>query len=169
MRSYISQRYMEKHTKRYVLIYIFTFLSVFILDQITKMWIRNILEPSQSIDVLPILKIVLIYNKGIAFGMLSGIGGGLRVIFLELLPILAIFISGFYAFKSKDTKISILMGMLSGGAFGNLFERLFYGKVTDFFYFHIENHYWPAFNVADSAVSLSIFGLILLSIKEEKQ
>ncbi|GAB6078517.1 signal peptidase II [Hydrogenobaculum acidophilum] len=160
---------MEKQSKRFLLIYTFTFLTVFILDEITKIEIRHILKPNESIDVLPILKIVLIYNKGIAFGMLSGIGGVLRVLLLEILPILAIFISGFYAFKSKDTKISILMGMLSGGAFGNLFERIYYGKVTDFLYFHIENHYWPAFNVADSAVSLSIAGLILLSLKERER
>ncbi|MGC9144345.1 signal peptidase II [Hydrogenobaculum sp.] len=159
---------MEKQPKRFLLIYFITFLTVFILDEITKIEIRHMLKPNESIDVLPILKIVLIYNKGIAFGMLSNLGGAFRVLLLEILPIIAIFVSGFYAFKSKDTKISILMGMLSGGAFGNLFERVYYGKVTDFLYFHIENHYWPAFNVADSAVSLSIAGLILLSLKERE-
>ncbi|MGC8588796.1 MAG: signal peptidase II [Hydrogenobaculum sp.] len=159
---------MEKQPKRFLLIYFITFLTVFILDEMTKIEIRHMLKPNESIDVLPILKIVLIYNKGIAFGMLSNLGGAFRVLLLEILPIIAIFVSGFYAFKSKDTKISILMGMLSGGAFGNLFERVYYGKVTDFLYFHIENHYWPAFNVADSAVSLSIAGLILLSLKERE-
>ncbi|MGC8677461.1 MAG: signal peptidase II [Hydrogenobaculum sp.] len=159
---------MEKQPKRFLLIYFITFLTVFILDEITKIEIRHMLKPNESIDVLPILKIVLIYNKGIAFGMLSNLGGVFRVLLLEVLPIIAIFVSGFYAFKSKDAKISILMGMLSGGAFGNLFERVYYGKVTDFLYFHIGNHYWPAFNVADSAVSLSIAGLILLSLKERE-
>ncbi|AEF19626.1 MAG: signal peptidase II [Hydrogenobaculum sp.] len=159
---------MEKQPKRFLLIYFITFLTVFILDEITKIEIKSILKPNESVDVLPILKIVLIYNTGIAFGMLSSLGGMLRVLLLEVLPVIAIFVSGFYAFKSKDTKISILMGMLSGGAFGNLFERVYYGKVTDFLYFHIGDHYWPAFNVADSAVSLSIAGLILLSLKERE-
>jgi signal peptidase II len=159
---------MEKQPKRFLLIYFITFLTVFILDEITKIEIKSILKPNESVDVLPILKIVLIYNTGIAFGMLSSLGGVLRVLLLEALPVIAIFVSGFYAFKSKDTKISILMGMLSGGAFGNLFERVYYGKVTDFLYFHIGDHYWPAFNVADSAVSLSIAGLILLSLKERE-
>ncbi len=157
---------MEKHAERFLLIYALTFFGVFVLDEATKMMIRHTLRPNESIDVLPILKIVLIYNRGIAFGMLSGLSGVFRLVLLEILPVFAIMVSGFYAFKSKDTKISILMGMLSGGAFGNLFERVYYGKVTDFLYFHIGNHYWPAFNVADSAVSLSIAGLILLSLKE---
>lgn len=159
---------MEKQPKRFLLIYFTTFLTVFILDEMTKIEIRHMLKPNESIDVLPILKIVLIYNTGIAFGMLSSLSGMFRVLLLEILPVIAIFVSGFYAFKSKDTKISMLMGMLSGGAFGNLFERVYYGKVTDFLYFHIGNHYWPAFNVADSAVSLSIAGLILLSLKERE-
>ncbi len=159
---------MENHVKRFLLTYFTTFLTVFILDEITKIGIKHLLKPHESIEVLPILKIVLIYNKGIAFGMLAGLNGVLRILLLEVLPVLAILISGFYAFKSKNTKISILMGMLSGGAFGNLFERVYYGKVTDFLYFHLGNHYWPAFNVADSAVSISIAGLILLSIKEHE-
>ncbi len=167
MRFGKSDTFMEKYPKRYILVYIITFILVVILDELSKIFIRELLNPSETIDILPILKIVLIYNKGVAFGMLSDLNGAFRILILEILPIIAILISGFYAFKSQDTKISILMGMLAGGAFGNLFERLYYGKVTDFLYFHIKNHYWPAFNVADSAVSLSIFGLIILSLKED--
>lgn len=159
---------MEEHTKRYVLIYFFVFGFVFALDEITKAFVKTHMYVGQSIDVLPILKIVYIYNSGIAFGMLSNISGILRLLVLDTLPIIAIIASGFYAFKNKNILNSILMGMLSGGALGNLVERVYFGKVTDFLYFHLGNHYWPAFNVADSAVSLSIAGLIIESLRSSK-
>lgn len=159
---------MEKYSKEHVLIYFFVFGLVFCLDEVTKAFIRTHMYVDESIDVLPILKIVYIYNTGVAFGMLSSIQGILRIILIDTLPIFAIIVSGYYAFKSNNVLNSILMGMLSGGALGNLFERLYYGKVTDFLYFHIKNHYWPAFNVADSAVSIAITGLILESILVKK-
>ncbi len=168
MRSCKSEGFMEKYPKEYVLIYFFAFGLVFCLDEVTKAFVRSHMYLNESIDVLPILKIVFIYNTGVAFGMLAGIKGIARLILIDTLPILAIIVSGYYAFKSQNTLNSILMGMLSGGALGNLFERLYYGKVTDFLYFHIKNHYWPAFNIADSAVTIAITGIILESILVKK-
>ena len=139
-------------------------LSVIILDQCTKYLIVKSFALHQSLDLIEhYLTIVHIRNKGIAFGLLAGQGGGIRTIFLIITSLFAIaFI--FYllsSLKGRQTYATVTLALILGGAIGNLIDRIRWGEVVDFIYVHWYQYYWPAFNCADSAISI---GLVLLII-----
>ena len=139
-------------------------LSVIILDQCTKYLIIKSFALHQSLDLIEhYLTIVHIRNKGIAFGLLAEQGGGTRTIFLIITSLLAIaFI--FYllsSLKDRQTYATVTLALILGGAIGNLIDRIRWGEVVDFIYVHWYQYYWPAFNCADSAISI---GLVLLII-----
>jgi len=137
-------------------------LSVIILDQCTKYLIIKSFALHQSLDLIEhYLTIVHIRNKGIAFGLLAEQGGGTRTIFLIITSLFAIaFI--FYllsSLKDRQTYATVTLALILGGAIGNLIDRIRWGEVVDFIYVHWYQYYWPAFNVADSAITV---GAILL-------
>ena len=139
-------------------------LSVIILDQCTKYLIIKSFALHQSLDLIEhYLTIVHIRNKGIAFGLLAEQGGGTRTIFLIITSLFAIaFI--FYllsSLKDRQTYATVTLALILGGAIGNLIDRMRWGEVVDFIYVHWYQYYWPAFNCADSAISI---GLVLLII-----
>jgi len=139
-------------------------LSVIILDQCTKYLIIKSFALHQSLDLIEhYLTIVHIRNKGIAFGLLAEQGGGTRTIFLIITSLFAIaFI--FYllsSLKDRQTYATVTLALILGGAIGNLIDRIRWGEVVDFIYVHWYQYYWPAFNCADSAISI---GLVLLII-----
>ena len=139
-------------------------LSVIILDQCTKYLIIKSFALHQSLDLIEhYLTIVHIRNKGIAFGLLAEQGGGTRTIFLIITSLFAIaFI--FYllsSLKDRQTYATVTLALILGGAIGNLIDRIRWGEVVDFIYVHWYQYYWPAFNYADSAISV---GLVLLLI-----
>jgi len=139
-------------------------LSVIILDQCTKYLIIKSFALHQSLDIIEhYLTIVHIRNKGIAFGLLAEQGGGTRTIFLIITSLFAIaFI--FYllsSLKDRQTYATVTLALILGGAIGNLIDRIRWGEVVDFIYVHWYQYYWPAFNCADSAISI---GLVLLII-----
>lgn len=158
---------MEKLYIRTLLIYFFSLGLVFALDQITKAFIFSHLREN-PLFITNFFEVVLVYNKGIAFGMLSSLTGFLRTFILIAIPFLAILVALYFSLNTKSYVKAFLFGMLSGGALGNLYDRIFLGKVRDFLYFHIKNHYWPAFNVADASVSISIVLLILIYYLEDR-
>lgn len=129
-------------------------LLVLILDQISK-WVivELVMTPPQVIVLGPFLDIVMVWNRGVSFGMFNQ----------ELpwkapiLSLLALAISAFllkWLWKSEGKFIPLAIGMIVGGALGNVIDRIRFGAVADFLYFHIGSYYWPAFNVADSGISV---------------
>ena len=142
----------------------FVSLSVIILDQCTKYFIVKSFALHQSLDIIKhFVAIVYARNKGIAFGLLSGQASGTRTILLIITSLLAIaFI--FYllsSLKGKQTYANITLSLILGGAIGNLIDRIRWGEVVDFIDLHWYHYHWPAFNCADSAISI---GLVLLLI-----
>lgn len=132
-------------------------ISFFIfLDQITKFIIRKTLGPFEIIKVLPGLNIVHVSNTGAAFGILRDLGNH----FFILISILAIFII-IYLFKKARSHV-LAYSLILSGAIGNLIDRIFIGHVTDFIDLYIGRFHWPAFNVADSCLSI---GIVLFGIK----
>ncbi|MDD5436393.1 MAG: signal peptidase II [Candidatus Omnitrophica bacterium] len=129
-------------------------LLVFVLDRLTKIAAMSNMSYGQSIEVLPkVFHITFIRNDGTAFGLLKG-----QNTFLALLSVIAIIGILIYAVTHKriGRGISVALGLVLGGALGNLFDRIRFGCVIDFFDFRV----WPVFNVADSAITI---GVILLS------
>ncbi len=152
---------MEKGATKHAIIYLITLFLVLTLDLITKNWAESFLAYRQ-VSILPFLHLVLVYNRGAAFGILAETEGLLRFVLLLFVPVLALLITFFYAIGRKRIASSFLMGMIGGGAMGNLYDRVFLGYVRDFIYLKYGQLSWPAFNMADACISLAVFSFILL-------
>jgi len=109
-----------------------------------------------DVQILPFLKLVMVYNKGVAFGLFSQAPDWLRLPILLLFPPIAVLITFAYSIKQKDPVVSLCMGAIGGGALGNLYDRLFLGQVRDFIYLSYGKFSYPAFNLADASISVAI-------------
>lgn len=143
---------------------ILVFLLVLILDQVTKYFASTGLMLGEPVSVLPgIFNLTLVYNPGAAFGMFGNYPDVFRrialwgVSFIALLVVLRFMLN-----EAKDDKISqyALVGILAG-ALGNIIDRLRFDAVVDFLDFYWKTYHWPAFNVADSAICVGVFLLIV--------
>lgn len=141
--------------RRYIYIFLVTSL-VIVLDQITKLSIINNVKPFESIEVFPFLHIVNVKNKGGAFGMFKDVGNALFVV-VSLIAIIFIIL---LLIRSKEGYLGF--SLILGGAIGNLVDRLHYGWVVDFIDFSIGRFHWPAFNVADSALTIGVIIILLV-------
>lgn len=134
-------------------------MGVLVADQISKVWIERLLLPGCGIQVLPgLFSLTRVHNTGVAFGMAQGNN--------LLTGILALGILGLSAWvaKSWDWKkewVQVVAALVAGGAVGNLMDRMRLGYVLDFLDFHYAGWSWPAFNVADSAISVGVTLLVL--------
>jgi len=146
--------------------WIFAYLAVFIViaDQITKEWIRTVLQPGDSFPEVFRVTIIHLQNTGAAFGIFTDKSTILSIV--ALVGIVVIFI--FYRKVGMASLLgSISLGMVFGGAVGNLIDRIRIGHVTDFIYVRLWGEtYWPAFNVADSCISVGMILLIWFMIRQ---
>jgi signal peptidase II len=129
------------------------------LDQATKLYIDSNMELHQSIQVIKnFFQITYIRNSGAAFGILSGFKSPWLTLFFVLISVVAIGIIMFYYYKTPENQRLTLVSfaLIMSGATGNFIDRVFYGEVIDFLYFHWYQHYWPAFNVADSCITIGV-------------
>lgn len=142
--------------------FILTLIVIF-FDQTTKTIIKFSVNPFESIRILPFLNIVYVENTGSAFGMFKSLGSLFFIIFSSI----AIIFIGYLLIKEIENRL--VYAVILGGAIGNLIDRLIYGYVIDFVDFHIGNFHWPAFNVADSALTIGIFLLLYKTFFSKKQ
>jgi signal peptidase II len=136
-----------------------------VLDQWTKVLAREHLKPLgawQSKVVVPnYFDLRYSENTGVAFGMFQRLPGGR--IWLTLVALFALLLVGYYLLKSgpKQSRLHLALGLVGGGAIGNLIDRIAYGRVTDFIVWHVGRHEWPAFNIADAAL---VVGVCLMAL-----
>ena len=143
-------------------------LTVVILDQFTKAVITNYFILHQSIEVIRgLFNITYIRNPGAAFGILRDVSGTFRTIFLTGISFAALIIIFFVYRNIKDTASRIAFSLIAGGAFGNLVDRIRFGEVIDFLDFYIGRYHWPAFNVADSAITVGVFIAVLFLYRDK--
>lgn len=138
--------------------------AVVIIDQLTKLWIMAEFALHEQQTIIPgFFDLVYFTNTGAAFGFLSGSKTWLRQAFFVTVSTVALVVIVIaYRHLKKQGKIFIYaLGLIGGGAIGNLIDRLRFGSVVDFLYFYVKSYYWPAFNIADSAISVGV-GLFLL-------
>lgn len=143
-----------------------TAVAVVVLDQLTKEVIVRSLRLGQAIPVIPgFFDIVFVFNPGAAFGFLAGASAALRNPFFILISLAAVVLIFVYRSRYLREKrlASLALALILGGALGNLIDRLRYGMVVDFLDVHYHDLHWPAFNVADSAISVGV-GLMLLDM-----
>jgi signal peptidase II len=141
-------------------------LGVILLDRVTKLAIVQALRLGQGIPVVPgFFDIVFVLNPGAAFGFLATLSDRVRNPLFILISILAVILILFYhdRYLRSHRLVSVALGLVLGGALGNLIDRLHYGMVVDFLDVHLGPYHWPAFNVADSAISIGV-GLMILDI-----
>jgi signal peptidase II len=136
---------------------------VALLDRLTKGLIKTHVSASDSNTVIPgLLNIVHTENPGIAFGMLANASGAWRdILLIGFSSAVLIAISTILLRGQMDAVVRIGLGFILGGAFGNLYDRIVNGTVTDFVEAHAGQHYFPAFNVADSAITVGACLLLL--------
>jgi signal peptidase II len=139
---------------RYAVFFVIS-LAVFIFDQVTKYLITSHLSLFQVIPVLPFFNIVYVDNTGSAFGMFKGLGNP----FFIGIAGAAIIAVAVMMIKDRDNRLGL--SLILGGAAGNLTDRVIHRYVIDFLDFYAGKHHWPAFNVADSALTVGI-ALILV-------
>ena len=139
------------------------------MDRISKIYVINFFDQVSfdEIYLLEFLNIYLIWNKGIAFGLMSFDNVTIYNI-ITLLIILITLIVFYFSMKNKDIT-GYFFAMIFAGSLGNLFDRLKYSGVPDFIDFHIGNYHWFIFNVADIAISLGVICLILVELFYNKK
>jgi signal peptidase II len=127
---------------------------VFGLDQLTKWVALFVLDlPEQSITVTPFFNLVMVWNRGVSFGMLNS-AGTLAPWLLSGLALAVVIGLLVWLRRTEHWLIAIGLGLVIGGALGNVVDRLRYGAVVDFMDFHAAGYHWPAFNVADAAICI---------------
>ncbi len=137
---------------------------VVVADQLTKLWVRAAFHPFEVKSVIPgFFNLVLATNTGAAFGLLSGAQTLARQLFFVVVALIAlgVMIFSYRHFKASGRIFAYAVGLIAGGAMGNLIDRLRFGAVTDFLDFYIKDYHWPAFNLADSAITVGA-GLFLV-------
>ena len=146
--------------------------AVFAVDRITKMLIESRVSVVDTINVIPgFFDIIHSQNRGVAFGIFNDSTSEWRTIALIVLSIAAvIFVSALLWRPQKLDRWSFWgLSLVLGGAAGNLFDRVLWGKVTDFLEVYIGEHHWPTFNVADSAIVIGSALLILDMLRPKRQ
>ena len=141
---------------------------IFFLDRFSKNYILSILEVNGSVDIFltKYLNIYLIWNEGIAFGLLSFDQSSIYSMITMLITIITIVVL-VLIIKTKDIRF-YFYSFVFGGAVGNLFDRLYYSAVPDFIDLHINNYHWFIFNVADIFITIGVLCLILVELISNK-
>ena len=139
-------------------------ITVFLIDRISKVYILRLAEVESSVDiyVTPYLNLYLIWNKGIAFGLLSINESLIYSVITSIIGLIIIVIL-FMMWKKKNIE-RYFFALIAGGALGNLYDRIVYTAVPDFIDLHFQGFHWFVFNVADIFITIGVFCLILVEL-----
>jgi signal peptidase II len=138
-------------------------LTIIVLDQLSKWYVAAHMHVFETVHVLPVFNIALLHNTGAAFSMLAGEPGWQRWFFVALaLVIFGLIVAWLVRMPASGGRwVAAGLALVAGGAVGNVWDRLSLGYVIDFLQFHWEGWFFPAFNVADSAITVGAIMLIL--------
>ncbi len=146
---------------------------VIVLDQMTKAWTIDVMRPlgvwetpfhsSTRIEVLPFFDLVMAWNRGVSFGIFNN-GGPWNAMLLSVLSAVICVALVAWMRKVQSLPVSLALGGIVGGALGNVIDRVRFGAVADFLDVHVMGYHWPAFNLADSAITVGAILLVLDSL-----
>lgn len=137
----------------------FLFLTLVILDQVTKALVINFFNLYDSVVLLPIVNLTFVVNYGFAFGLLNNPSLNQILVSLVILAIIIYFL--YLLIKTQDKIFQLTLTLILAGALGNFIDRIFRGFVIDFIDIYIGKYHWPAFNIADSCITV---GFVVLMI-----
>jgi len=139
-------------------------LITLILDQWSKIAINGSMQLYESIALIPGFNLTYVHNTGAAFSFLSEAGGWQRWFFaFTAFAISAVLTIWLYRLKQNERLLALALSLVLGGAIGNLIDRVAYGYVIDFLDVYYQSWHWPAFNIADSAICIGVFLMLLES------
>jgi signal peptidase II len=141
-------------------------------DQVSKLWILQNFELYESTVIIPgLFNLTFLRNTGAAFGILAGEPDRWRQLLFIGVAVIALVVILVFQRKlgRQNSRYSISLALIGGGAVGNLIDRILYGSVVDFLDVYIGSHHWPAFNVADSAITVGVILFLLTQFLEERQ
>lgn len=141
-------------------------MMVFILDQVTKAAATAWLAPREALTIIPgFLDLAYVRNTGAVFGLFRSLADPWRSLILTLVPLLALVLVLAMALRTPSTRLRVqgALGLILGGALGNLLDRLRLGSVVDFIGVYVGRYHWPNFNAADSAICVGV-GLLVLDM-----
>lgn len=139
-------------------------LVVVALDQLSKWLVLDLFgQAPRSIEVLPVFNLVLVWNQGVSFGLFGGASAWGSWILVGLALVISVFLAG-WLLRAETRLTALGLAAIIGGAVGNVIDRVRFGAVVDFLDFHVLGYHWPAFNVADSAITVGAAILILESL-----
>ena len=147
-------------------------VAVVIVDQLTKLWIMTNFALHEQQSIIPgFFNLVYVTNTGAAFGFLAGSKTWLRQVFFIAVSIVALFVIIYaYGHLKKQARIFVYaLGLIAGGAVGNLIDRLRFGSVVDFLDFYLGSYHWPAFNAADSAITIGVALFLLGTLMQHRK
>ncbi len=125
-------------------------------DFVSKAWVLAIFQPHERVVVLPFFNLVLVFNSGAAFSFLANAGGWQKWFFIGLALAISVWLVIMIRQHAAERLLPAALALVLGGALGNVIDRLRFGAVVDFLDFHVAGWHWPAFNVADSAISIGV-------------
>ncbi len=138
---------------------------IIVLDQLTKQWVSSSFSYGESLELFPFLNLTLVHNMGAAFSFLSDAGGWQRWFFaIVSLLVSVVLIVWLSRLPARQYLLATALALVLGGAVGNLWDRVFLGYVVDFVVVYYQKYHWPAFNVADTAITIGAILLILESL-----
>jgi signal peptidase II len=149
-------------------------LIVLLADQFSKWWILNVthLPEVGQIVLLPVLNLTMVWNRGVTFGLLNGLGSWGHVV-LAGVALAVVVALGFWLRRAENRIVAIAIGSIAGGAVGNVIDRVRFGGVVDFIHAHVGTPWgdvsWYVFNVADAAIVCGVGVLILESVMSKRK
>ena len=136
-------------------------VAVAALDQISKWWILDhVMQPPRVIPVTPFFNLVLGWNRGVSFGIFDG-NSPYNAWILTLVALIIVAALAVWLVRSEGRWVPIALGMVIGGALGNVIDRLRFGAVADFLDVHVMGYHWPAFNAADTGITIGAIMLVI--------
>ncbi|MCJ7451029.1 MAG: signal peptidase II [Steroidobacteraceae bacterium] len=144
-------------------------LAVVGLDQATKFLVTRFFDLYERVEVLPVLDFTLLHNTGAAFSMLAGASGWQRPFFIGLgLAMSVLLVVWIWRAPRGDKLLPLSLSLILGGAIGNVIDRVIHGYVVDFIHAHWGASYFPAFNIADSAITIGAALMIFDAFREKR-
>jgi len=138
------------------------------LDQLSKFAIARILTGGVNIELAPFFNLVLVHNRGAAFSLLASAPGWQRELFIAIAVVASVWVVYLLRRYPQQTLFCFALSLILGGAIGNVIDRVLFGAVIDFLDFHLGGYHWPAFNVADSAITCGAALLIWDGLRSGK-
>lgn len=139
------------------------------LDQLSKQWVLASLQPGELIAVTSFFDLVLVFNPGAAFSFLADHGGWQRWFFTGLAVVISGWLLALTWRHRAERLLPTAFALIIGGAIGNVYDRLVLGAVVDFLHFHYAGYSWPAFNLADSAITVGVVLMLWGELRNSRQ